>query len=192
MFTLLDTTLYSPDIEKMENDMRIGTGVFIGIGANLAADGYRDAYQTCLAAIESLFEYHNIKVLKVSSWYETAPVPISDQPWFVNAVLEVETSMAAGALLRALHGVEDQFGRQRRVRNEARVLDLDLLDFDGALIKSEGAGLTLPHPRMAARAFVLYPLRDLAPNWQHPETGRVIADLIHDLPDGQTIRLFQL
>lgn len=126
-----------------------------------------------------------IRSAATSLFYETAPVPVSDQPWFVNAVAAVETDLDAASLLAVLHQVEQEFGRVRRERNEARVLDLDLIDYKGMV--SAGSPL-LPHPRMAERAFVLLPLRDVAPGWRHPVSGRTVDDLIAALPPDQAIR----
>ena len=80
-----------------------------------------------------------------------------------------------------LHGVETDFGRLRSAANAARTLDLDLLDYDGRVLA--GPQLTLPHPRMATRSFVLVPLRDVAPGWRHPVTGQGLAELLAALPD---------
>ena len=106
---------------------------------------------------------------------------------FVNAVAEVATDLGPEALLALLHSVEERFGRVRRERNEARVLDLDLLAF-GDLVTDTPGGLVLPHPRLHLRAFVLLPLADLAPGWRHPATGRPIRELIAELPAGQEAR----
>jgi 2-amino-4-hydroxy-6-hydroxymethyldihydropteridine diphosphokinase len=111
---------------------------------------------------------------------------MSDQPWFKNAVVHATTTLNAADTLAVLHDVEANFGRQRRIRNEARVLDIDLLDFGG--MHSEDPSLHLPHPRMHQRAFVLLPLQDLAPEWIHPVTGETIQALIAALPDDQIIR----
>ena len=89
--------------------------------------------------------------------------------------------------LAALHRIEARFGRARGIRNEARVLDLDLLDFDGQ--SNQNPSLMLPHPRMHQRAFVLFPLRELCPNWCHPVSGNSIDNLIAQLPSCQKIRL---
>jgi 2-amino-4-hydroxy-6-hydroxymethyldihydropteridine diphosphokinase len=102
--------------------------------------------------------------------------------------------LTPAALLQELHAVEDLFGRRRQKRNEARVLDLDLLDFRGVLSDCKNAAAAhpiLPHPRLHERAFVLYPLRDLSPHWQHPRLGRAIAALIADLSSDQLITAYQ-
>ena len=104
---------------------------------------YETPQQGCAAAIGQLAR-HDIRVLDQSRWFETAPVPISDQPWFVNVVILAETKLPATAALTALHRIENQFGRTRNQRNEARVLDIDLVDYGGVVSDSEN--LTLPHP----------------------------------------------
>lgn len=166
------------------------TDIYLGIGANLTPDGFTSPQAGCEAALDDLSGY-GIEIVKISRWFESAPVPMSDQPWFINAVVHATTSRNAAETLAALHEVEAQFGRQRRVRNEARVLDIDLLDFGGMHsddMHSDDASLLLPHPRMHQRAFVLLPLHDLAPDWVHPMTGESIQSLIDALPDGQIIR----
>ena len=161
------------------------TSILIGIGANLAPDGYATLREGCEAAIAGLCEL-GIDVLAVSPWYETAPVPVSDQPWFNNAVIAATTAMTAPDALVALHSIEAGFGRVRTVRNAARVLDLDLLDYGGQTYDDDN--ITIPHPRLHERAFVLLPMRDVAPGYTHPVSGRGIDGLIAALPDDQQIR----
>ena len=147
--------------------------ILIGVGANLPSDA-GSPLETCEAALVHLGRL-GVIVTRRSPWYETAPVPASDQPWFVNAVASVETALSPAGLLAALHLTEAAFGRARSVTNAARTLDLDLLDYRGQ-IRREGP-LLLPHPRMQDRAFVLFPLRDLAPGWRHPVLGEAAAEL---------------
>ena len=160
--------------------------MFIGLGANLTPVGYKDPRDGCIAALSALAE-EGVHVEKISNWYESAPVPISDQPWYLNAVAVAKTKLNASQALAAMHQIEMFFGRVRGLRNEARVLDMDLLDFSGLVISR--AELTLPHPRLHERAFVLLPLRELSPNWKHPVTCIEIGDLISALPAEQKIRL---
>jgi 2-amino-4-hydroxy-6-hydroxymethyldihydropteridine diphosphokinase len=102
-------------------------------------------------------------------------------------VAEVASDLSPDALLAEWHAVEAAFGRARTVPNAARPIDLDLLDFQGE-IAAGGLGMaTLPHPRMAERAFVLRPLADLAPDWRHPITGRSVGDLLAALPADQAL-----
>ncbi|ACI98905.1 2-amino-4-hydroxy-6-hydroxymethyldihydropteridine diphosphokinase [Rhodospirillum centenum] len=158
--------------------------ILIGLGSNLAVPGIGGPLAVCTAALAAL-ERRGLRVVARSRWYETAPVPVSDQPWFVNAVAQVESPLGPDGILSVLHAVEAEFGRVRQVVNEARVLDLDLLDHDGQ--RRDDAPM-LPHPRMHLRAFVLLPLAELAPGWVHPVSGRRVDELIADLPPGQDAR----
>src|SRR5437868_10188371 len=133
------------------------SSIFIGLGANLAHEHYGSPRQTLKAALAELGR-RGVRTLRVSSWYRTAPIPASDQPWYVNAVAEVDTGLSADALLAELHAVEAAFGRARTVPNAARPIDLDLLDYRGETAAGRPGGAILPHPRMAGRAFVLRPL----------------------------------
>lgn len=157
--------------------------VYLGIGANLTPDGFDSPRQGCLAALDSLTE-DGISVREISPWYKTAPVPVSDQPWFQNAVVHIETDLDPAALMAVLHDRESRFGRIRSIRNEARVLDIDIVDFRG---QSRDDNLQLPHPRMDQRGFVLIPLRDLDPNWHHPVSGLHIDALIAALDPSEDI-----
>ena len=168
----------------MKKDAR--SGVFIGLGANLPHPQYGLPRQTLEAALAELGR-RGVTLAGLSPWYRTAPVPASDQPWYVNAVAEIGTDLSADRLLRVLHEVEEMFGRVRSVANAARRIDLDLLDFDGEMAPEEAGKATLPHPRLAGRAFVLLPLADLAPDWRHPGTGTPIKALVAALPEGQII-----
>jgi 2-amino-4-hydroxy-6-hydroxymethyldihydropteridine diphosphokinase len=158
--------------------------IYIGLGANLPHPTYGSPIDTLKAALADLGP-HRIEVRRLSPWYRSAPVPTSDQPWFVNAVAEVATDLAADRLLAVFHEVEEAFGRVRSVPNAARRIDLDLLDFRGEIAPGGPGRATLPHPRMAGRAFVLRPLADLAPAWRHPVSGTPIEALVAALPPGQ-------
>ena len=163
------------------------TRILVGIGANLESARYGAPRATVEAALAAL-PRAGIAVLAHSRWFESAPVPPSDQPWYVNGVALVASRLPPRALLDRLHAIEAEFGRVRLARNEARVLDLDLLAY-GAIRAAEADGLVLPHPRLAERAFVLLPLADVAPDWRHPATGLALADMLASLPPGQTVRV---
>ena len=175
--------------------------IYIGVGSNLSSERHGSSMAICQAAVDCLSAYG--QVVSCSPWYESAPVPVSDQPWFVNGVVCYQTALEPLDLLERLHAVEARFGRMRHQRNEARILDLDLLAYDDWVVPSVCKqvrqddkkkadtrlnGLAIPHPRMHQRAFVLLPLRDIAPDWTHPVTGQSIGHLIESLPDGQDIR----
>ena len=160
--------------------------IYIGLGANLPHPRYGAPVDTLKAALADLGA-HGVEIRGLSPWYRSAPVPVSDQPWYVNAVAEIAAGLPPDTLLAVLHEVEEAFGRVRSEPNAARRIDLDLLDFCGEIASGGPGKATLPHPRMAARAFVMRPLADLAPAWRHPVTGAPIAALVAALPAGQII-----
>ena len=161
--------------------------IYLGIGSNLPSQAFGAPISNCRAAIAGLTRA-GLAPAAISPFYETAPVPVSDQPWYVNCVVGVaETALSPQAALATCLAVEAELGRVRSVRNAARTADIDLLDWHGRII-DEAPDLILPHTRMAERAFVLLPLAVIAPDWHHPVTGRGIAELIADLPAGQQIR----
>ena len=160
--------------------------ILVALGANLPSERFGGPRETLDAAVREL-ERRGIRVLRRSRWYESAPVPESDQPWYVNGVAAVDTDLDPPALLALLHQVEAEFGRVRAERNAPRVLDLDLVAY-GGLVRPGPDGPVLPHPRAAERAFVLLPLAEVAPAWHHPETGETVEALIARLPAGQKIR----
>jgi 2-amino-4-hydroxy-6-hydroxymethyldihydropteridine diphosphokinase len=168
----------------------VGQGVagtiYIGLGANLPHPTYGAPADTLKAALADLGT-RAIEIRGLSPWYRSAPVPVSDQPWYLNAVAEIATELPPDGLLAVLHEVEEAFGRVRSEPNAARRIDLDLLDFCGEIASGGPGKAILPHPRMTARAFVLRPLADLAPAWRHPVTGAPIAALVAALPADQII-----
>jgi 2-amino-4-hydroxy-6-hydroxymethyldihydropteridine diphosphokinase len=156
--------------------------ILIGLGANLPSPAGAPA-ATFAAALDALGE-NGVRILARSRRYRTAPVPASGQPDFLNGVVSVATTLGPGDLLALLHRIEARFGRVRGVPNAARSLDLDLLAY-GDRVMSDPAGPILPHPRLHERAFVLLPLRDVAPGWRHPLLGRTVEEMIAALPPRQ-------
>jgi len=152
--------------------------ILIALGANLPSPAGPPT-ATLRAALARL-EERGVKILSVSSFYETPAWPDPAQPAFVNAVAAVESTLQPVELLTLLHGVETDFGRLRSAPNAPRTLDIDLLDYDG---KRMTDSVMLPHPRMAERSFVLVPLAQVAPNWRHPVTGEAVRDLLIRLSD---------
>jgi 2-amino-4-hydroxy-6-hydroxymethyldihydropteridine diphosphokinase len=153
--------------------------IMIALGGNLPFGAGQPA-DTLKRALGEL-ERQGVEIREVSAFYETPAWPDPADPPFVNAVAAVKTSLQPVELLILLHGVETDFGRLRSASNAARTLDLDLLDYDGRVLA--GPELTLPHPRMTTRSFVLVPLRDVALGWRHPVTGQGLAELLAALPD---------
>jgi 2-amino-4-hydroxy-6-hydroxymethyldihydropteridine diphosphokinase len=139
---------------------------YIGIGANLG-----DAPTQVRAAMTAIDALPDTTLASSSSLYRTAPVGYTDQPDFINAVAAVDTTLAPHALLAALQGIEQRFGRERSFKDAPRTLDLDVLLYDDRRI--DDVVLTIPHPRMHERAFVLAPLAEIAPACEIPGHGNV-------------------
>ena len=150
--------------------------ILIGLGANLPSD-YGTPAET-LEAAKSAMISSGIEIKQSSRTYLSAPVPVSDAPWYANAVALIETELSPHELLKLLNKIEADFGRIRTYRNAPRVLDLDILAFNDEIIGDDGADLCLPHPRMYNRAFVLKPLNEIASNWQHPVLRQSASQLI--------------
>ena len=168
----------------------------VGLGANLPSK-HGSPLQTLIAALGAL-EAANIKVKARSPWFESEPVPKSDQPWFINAAACDYTLENPNNLLRIMHEIEIQFGRVRSVPNAPRPLDLDLLM--GPAIQQapdcrlepgdlSGNALVLPHPGLTQRAFVLRPLAAIVPDWVHPAIGLSVAEMTAKLPPAPIVRV---
>jgi 2-amino-4-hydroxy-6-hydroxymethyldihydropteridine diphosphokinase len=143
--------------------------VFVGLGANLG-----DATATLQAALKALAALPQTSLIASSSFFASKPIDAAG-PDYVNAVAEIQTSLPPQDLLLALHEIEDSFGRTRPFHHAPRTLDLDLLMYGQRVIAT--TALTLPHPRMHQRAFVLRPLLELAPDLAHPLFGPLQAHL---------------
>ena len=158
--------------------------ILIGLGANLDSPRWGAPRDTLTAALAAL-ECAGTAILARSSWYRSAPVPPSGQPWFVNAAASVATELDAPGLLVLMQALEQHFGRVRSVRDEARVLDLDLLDYRGERIQSPD--LILPHPRLHLRRFALEPVAEIAPYWRHPTLKLTARQLLLRLVGAQPV-----
>lgn len=147
---------------------------YIALGANLG-----DRVAGCMRGVDLLTGTGEITLVKHSRYYYSAPVDYTDQPWFVNAVFQAVTDLDPVMLLRRLKKAESAAGRQQaEVRFGPRVLDLDLILYDDAVINTPD--LIVPHPRMNQRAFVLMPLCDIAPDLVHPVVGLTVSELLAD------------
>lgn len=155
----------------------------IALGANLPSD-YGSPAETLQAAVRAIAG-RGITVIAASHIWITAPVPFhADHPWYHNGVIAVESELGPHALLAQLLDIEQAFGRVRTVRNAPRLLDLDLIAYDDAII-GDGPDLIVPHPRMHERAFVLMPLSDIADDWTHPQMGVNLKTLLAAVPADQ-------
>jgi len=139
---------------------------FIGLGSNLG-----DRAQALRLALQKIGELPKTRVMKSSTFHETDPVGGPPQEKFLNAAAELQTELQPLELLRSLQKIEEEIGRPAaHERWGPRVIDLDLLDFDGLTLNRPG--LELPHPRLHERPFVLIPLAEIAPEWRHPHADR--------------------
>jgi len=155
--------------------------VYLALGTNLG-----DRLENIQAALVAL--YPDVQVSAESPIYETPPWGYLDQPDFLNQVLMGETDLEPLELIRYLKQLEADLGRLPGVRYGPRQIDLDILFFNELIL--ETPELTIPHPRLAERAFVLVPLADLAPDLCHPETGETVRDMLNKV-DRQDIKLFK-
>lgn len=159
--------------------------IIVALGANLPSR-FGSPERTLRKALEALNDA-GVRILNASSIWLTAPVPVSDQPWYRNMAVSVETAKSPYELLETLQAIEARFGRVRTVRNAPRLLDLDLIAYGDAIL--DRPELIVPHPRMHRRAFVLLPMREVAPDdWLHPVLGLSLDELIANLPAGQEAR----
>ena len=158
--------------------------ILIGIGGNLESARFGPPRDTLSAALQAL-KAESITILTRSGWYRAEPVPRSDQPWFLNAVVSLATGLGANDLLTVLQATERQFGRVRGEPNAPRTLDLDILDYQGEVMNA--TSLVLPHPRLHERRFVLMPIAEIAPDWRHPILRLTAAQLLARLSSEQQI-----
>ncbi|HLI84852.1 MAG TPA: 2-amino-4-hydroxy-6-hydroxymethyldihydropteridine diphosphokinase [Bryobacteraceae bacterium] len=154
---------------------------YLSLGANLG-----DRERNLEAALEKLAA-PDLRIRRVSSVYETAPVDTDDPRWFLNLVVEAHTDLFPMQLLWRIGKIEHSLGRVRTVVNGPRTIDIDILLYGRAVIHS--LGLEVPHPRMMQRRFVLAPLAELAPDLRHPVARKTIRELLDRAPEQSVRRL---
>ncbi|HEV7966357.1 MAG TPA: 2-amino-4-hydroxy-6-hydroxymethyldihydropteridine diphosphokinase [Candidatus Acidoferrales bacterium] len=163
----------------MAEDKRI----YLSLGSNIG-----DRAANLERAIEALPEI-GVRILRRSFLYETEPVDFLAQPWFLNCVVEAETSLAPRQLLEELQAIERKLGSRKLLPRGPRLIDLDVLFYGTAVIHE--AGMEIPHPRLAERLFVLVPLAELAPELSHPVLRKTAAELLAATQDRSAVRIWQ-
>ena len=161
--------------------------ILIALGANLPSEAGPPA-KTIGAALASL-KNRGVEIAAQSCLYQTTAWPDPTDPAFINAVAALRTPLQPTALMGLLHQVETSFGRKRSVPNAPRTLDIDLLDYEGRIAAADPI---LPHPRLQERAFVLVPLKEIAPAWRHPLSGRTAQELLDFLSNPGMVRKLTL
>ena len=153
--------------------------VYLGLGSNLG-----DRPGTLGAAIRKL-DSPELRFVRASGLYETEPIGLKEQPWFLNQVAEFETTLFPRQLLKRTKKIENELGRKRGVRNGPRTIDIDILLYGSAIVRA--SDLEIPHPRFRERRFVLEPLMELSPDLRDPESRKKIRQLMDGLA-GQSVR----
>jgi 2-amino-4-hydroxy-6-hydroxymethyldihydropteridine diphosphokinase len=155
--------------------------VYLSLGSNVG-----DRAANLHTAIEKIKTIGDVRA--VSAFYETEPVEMTAQPWFLNCVVKLETEKMPRQLIAAILNLEQEMGRQRKQFKGPRSIDIDILLFGSSIVEIKG--LTIPHPRMHERRFVLEPLAEIAPDARHPALKRTARELRDSLPPGQMVKRF--
>jgi 2-amino-4-hydroxy-6-hydroxymethyldihydropteridine diphosphokinase len=155
--------------------------VYLSLGSNV---GDRETHlREAIAGLQA-----QGRVLSVSSFYETEPIEVTDQAWFLNCAMALETAQTPEQLMASILDTEHRMGRRRVQKKGPRVIDIDILLFNDSIL--DLAELTIPHPAMQQRRFVLEPLAEIAPDARHPVLQKTIHELLEALPAGQLVRKY--
>lgn len=158
----------------LENQVKIA---FLAIGSNL---GNKER-NICLAKYK--LQSNGVKLIKSSSNYETLSWPNKKNPKFINAVIKISTTLSPMMLMQKCLNIENDLGRKRAKKNEPRICDIDIIDYDQKSLKinNDNEKLTIPHPKLHERNFVLLPLYEISKDWLHPKKNKKISELLRDL-----------
>ena len=157
--------------------------IFLAIGSNLPSS-FGDRFNNIDLAI-SFLKSHKIKLIKKSSYYETPSYPNMNNPKFINVVISINTNLSLSDLMSAIIIVEEKLERKRNKKNDPRTCDIDIIDYNNQVVdfKYKDLNLTVPHKRLIFRNFVLMPLQEISPEWEHPVTKENIRALIDKLSE---------
>ena len=151
--------------------------IYLNIGSNLPSE--KGGRKTNILEAINYLKKLDLNLIKVSSFYETPSYPNNSDPKFINLCIKFESNLKASKLLNEIKKIEKKLGRTRSMKNEPRTCDIDIIDFNGEIIKNDE--LVAPHPRLHVRNFVIYPLKEIEPNWFHPVFNKNIDSFFQEL-----------
>ena len=166
--------------------------IVLSLGSNLTSS-FGDRFKNLDLAI-SLLDSYGIKIKSKSSYYETPSYPDKSNPKFINLVIQIETNLKPENLASVLISIEEKIERKRNKKNDPRTCDIDIIDYKGQIInfKVNNLDFSVPHKNLSSRNFVLYPLKEIAPNWKHPKTNDLINFLIDKLSNEDKKSIFKI
>ena len=167
--------------------------IFLSMGSNLSSpDGNFSRFENIDSAIKILLSY-GYKLVKKSSFYETPSYPDNNKPKFINVVISLKSKNinisdedTVKELMHAIIQIENKYGRKRKKKNEPRSIDIDIIDYNGKILEiklTESETIKVPHKRLYMRNFVLFPLKEISPDWIHPLSRKNINELIDELSE---------